>query len=217
MSILLRFTVPIKWLLAEMTGHLSLDTLRETRLAHIKDTLLEPIFIQLQGYPLRCLTTLNFSIFSLTKLDFTYYSLLCFVICSYKLYQGEAISLNVFPPDRAICRDRFWSVKMDTSLDLTMTDGWFSSEVLRSLPKFSALERGRVLWNHLANGHLRSSCRPAEPIRPTPLKIYIYITFFFQLTAWPKWPQQKRKVVSEEKQVNIFNEYYKDKHFYSSE
>ncbi len=136
MSILLRFTVPIKWLLAEMTGHLSLDTLPETRLAHIKDTLLEPIFIQLQGYPLRCLTTLKFSIFSLTKLDFTYYSLLCFVICSNKLYQGEAISLNVFPPDRAICRDRFWSVKMDTSLDLTMTDGWFSSEVLRSLPSF---------------------------------------------------------------------------------
>ncbi len=136
MSILLRFTVPIKWLLAEMTGHLSLDTLRETRLAHIKDTLLEPIFTQLQGYPLRCLTTLNFSIFSHTKLDFTYYSLLCFVICSNKLYQGEAISLNVFPPERAICRDWFWSVKMDTSLDLTMTDGWFSSEVLRSLPSF---------------------------------------------------------------------------------
>lgn len=142
MSILLRFTVLIKWLLAEMTGHLSLDTLRETRLPRIKNTLLEPIFIQLQGYPLRWLTTLNFSIFSLTKLDFTYYSLLCFVICSHKLYQSEAISLNVFPPARAICRDRFWSVKMDTSLELTMTDGCFlrSSLSLESA-KFSVLER----------------------------------------------------------------------------
>lgn len=161
MSILLRFTGLIKWLLAEMTGHLSLDTLRETRLPRIKDTLLEPIFIQLQGYPLRWLTTLNFSIFSLTKLDFTYYSLLCFVICSPKLCQSEAISLNVFPPARAICRDRFWSVKMDTSLELTMTDGCFLRSSLESA-KFS-----RVLWNHLPNGHLRILCTVGLPMYNT--------------------------------------------------
>lgn len=163
-----------------MTGHLSLDTLRGTRLPRIKDTLLEPIFIQLQGYPLRWLTTLNFSIFSLTKLDFTYYSLLCFVICSHKLYQTEAISLNVFPPARAICRDRFWSVKMDTSLELTMTDGCF----LRSSPesaKFSVLKRAEcyeIIFQMDTSGFVYS--RPAKSGY-----IQYLVTFYHALKSLP--------------------------------
>lgn len=88
LPILLRFSRPIKSLLAKMTGHISPDTLREIRLRRIKGALLKPILQQPQGYPLRWLTALNFSIFSLTKLDFAHYSLLCFVICSNKLYQG---------------------------------------------------------------------------------------------------------------------------------
>lgn len=75
-----------------MAGDISSDTFSETALADIKDILLSPIFSQLQGYPLEWHTALNFSIFSLTKLDFTHYFYLCFVICSLKLYQGKAIS-----------------------------------------------------------------------------------------------------------------------------
>lgn len=91
---------PIKWLLAEMAGDISSDTLPETAPADIKDILLSPIFSQPQGYPLEWHTVLNFSIFSLTKLDFRHYFCLCFVICSYKLYQEKACgssSLSYLP------------------------------------------------------------------------------------------------------------------------
>lgn len=107
LSILLRFSRPIKWLLAEMTGHISPDTLWEIRLRRIKGALLRPILQQLQGYPLRCLTALNFSIFSLTKLDFVHYSLLCFVICSNKLYQGGSY-LSLCVPSR--CSYFLWLI-----------------------------------------------------------------------------------------------------------
>lgn len=89
LPILLRFSRAIKSLLAKMTGHISPDTLREIQLWRIKGALLKPILQQPQGYPLRWLTALHFFIFSLTKLDFAHYSLLSFVICSNKLYQGR--------------------------------------------------------------------------------------------------------------------------------
>lgn len=82
---------PLSDCLLKWQGDISSDTFPETVLADIKGTLLSPIFSQQQGYPLEWYTTLNFSIFSLTKLDFTHYFCLCFVICTPKLYQGKTI------------------------------------------------------------------------------------------------------------------------------